>query len=245
MSRPEPIFNVPGAVAGLLLVFAAVHGTRQWLSPDMEQYWTLALAFIPARYSGHAAALPGGQIAAVTSFLTHMFVHGDLTHLGMNSVWFLAFGGAVARRLGGPMFFAFAAVTGIAGILLYLLAHWGQFAPVVGASGAVSGLMGGALRLLHGALRTGGLRTLQDAPRSVPLASVRDTLGDRQMAALIAVWFIVNVGIGLSGDLFVPGQGGIAWEAHIGGFFAGLLGLAWFDGNADAAAVQAPEPPWH
>ena len=60
----------------------------------------LALAFIPARYSGAALELPGGYLTAVTSFVTYMVVHAGWVHLVVNLVWMLAFGSAVARRVG-------------------------------------------------------------------------------------------------------------------------------------------------
>ncbi len=64
--------------------------------------------------------LPGGDVAAVTSFLTHAFVHGDWVHLGLNAAWLVAFGGAVANRIGTVrflLFFAFCADRGRCNLL--------------------------------------------------------------------------------------------------------------------------------
>ena len=101
MDQRQPIFNVPGVVLGLLVSFVVVHLLR-WALPAEDGAWlTAALAFIPARETGLADDLPGGRIAAVTSFITHQFVHGDLAHLGINSAWLLAFGTPVARLATG------------------------------------------------------------------------------------------------------------------------------------------------
>jgi len=100
---------------GLLVSFAAVHLLR-WALPAEDGAWlTALLAFIPAREMGLAADLPGGRIAAVTSFVTHQFVHGDLAHLLINSAWLLAFGSPVARRTGNLRFIAFFLLAGVAG----------------------------------------------------------------------------------------------------------------------------------
>ena len=152
MDQRQPIFNVPGVVLGLLVSFAAVHLLR-WALPAEDGAWlTAALAFIPARETGLADDLPGGRIAAVTSFITHQFVHGDLAHLGINSAWLLAFGTPVARRTDAARFVVFFLLAGTAGALLYLAVNGAVVILVVGASGAISGLMGAAFRFLFRSL---------------------------------------------------------------------------------------------
>jgi membrane associated rhomboid family serine protease len=227
VERREPIFNVAGVVLAVLALLVGVHVLRLALPSDAEQSLTIALAFVPARLTGLAQALPGGQVTTLTSFVTHMTVHGDWAHLGLNSAWLLAFGSAVARRFGPWRFLAYAIACGVAGILLYLPFHWREVAPVVGASGAVSGLMAGALLLIHGAMSGGlgphALDEMQRAPARIPLASLWKVLRDRQVLTLIAVWALLNFGLGVAGGVVAPDAGGIAWEAHLGGFAAGLL----------------------
>lgn len=238
MERREPIFNVPAAVVVVLAALVGVHLVRQVLPPRLDEWVVLTLAFIPARYAGLAAELPGGETAAVTSFLTHMLVHGDATHLLFNSAWLLAFGGAISLRAGGWRFLAFGAVTGIAGALTFLLINPGLLAPVVGASGAVAGLMGGSMRFLFAALDRGGVRLLRESPRAVPLMPLAETLGDRRVQIATGLWLLLNVlavlGIGTG-----EGRGAIAWEAHIGGFVAGLLGFGLFDRPPEPASENA------
>jgi membrane associated rhomboid family serine protease len=242
LQTQEPIFNVPGAVAGLIVMMIGVHVGRQFLSPDFDNWFVGLTAFIPLRYAGGAADLPGGNVASVTSFITHMFVHGDAVHLAFNCAWLLAFGGAIAKRIGGIRFLAFAALTGIAGALLFLALNFGLFAPVVGASGAISGLMGATMRFLFSALDDGGIAQLRDEPRSVRLMPLSETLTDRRVLLATAIWLLLNVlavyGIGTGGA-----AGAIAWEAHIGGYLAGILTFGWFD-LANAKENQS-QPTYH
>lgn len=228
MRSSEPMFNVPRSVVVVMLLLVGVHVLRSLLPEEQDAWLTLALAFIPARYSGDVTGIPGGPVASVTSFVTHMVVHGDLTHLMINTAWLLAFGGAVAERVGGLRFLLFSMLCGVAGAAFFLVFNPGLAAPMVGASGAVSGLMAGTLRFLFPALDGGGLWLLRHAPRSVRLMSLAETLSDRRAIIAIVVWLALNalasLGVGTMGE-----TGGIAWEAHIGGFAAGLVGFGLFD----------------
>ena len=225
----QPIFNVPGAILAMLAVLVAVHAGRSLLADDLDDWLTLALAFIPARYSGAADQLPGGTLAALFSPLTHMLLHGDWAHLGLNAAWLLVFGTIVARRLGQARSVLFTIVTGVVGALAFLVFNWGAVLPMVGASGAISGLMGGAIRLLHAVMRVGAMRDIGVAANFVPLPGVRETLRDRQVLIIVGVTLATNLALGASGSLLTPGSAGIAWEAHLGGFAVGLLAFGVFD----------------
>ena len=145
MEDREPIFNVPAGVLAVLAVLIAVHVALSLMTEDQFTWWVLALAFIPARYSGLAAQLPGGEPAVFTSFVTHMAVHAELIHLAFNSLWLLAFGSVLCMRIGSLRFLTFSISGGIAGALLFLALNPGLAAPVIGASGAVSAMMGGVM----------------------------------------------------------------------------------------------------
>jgi membrane associated rhomboid family serine protease len=231
LSHREPIFNVPGVVLALLAAFFAVHVVRWALPAEQYAWWTTALAFIPARCCGIASDLPGGKVAAVTSYITHLFVHGDLAHLLINSAWLLAFGTPVARRTGPLRFFAFFAVTGIAGALLYLAVKGGVLMLMVGASGAISGLMGASFRFLFRSASESEARGLAGPPHYAPLTSLAETLRDRRVLTVVAGWTLLNVLLAWWGAAGLTDAAGIAWEAHLGGFFAGLLLFGLFDGQ--------------
>ncbi|MGL4396734.1 MAG: rhomboid family intramembrane serine protease [Hyphomicrobium sp.] len=228
MPRRQPIFNAPAIVLALLAAFIAVHVVRSQLSDDNDIWTVLALAFIPARYAGMASALPGGEIAKYTSFVSHAFVHADITHLAINSAWLLAFGSVIAKRIGAVRFLLFSAVSAIAGAALFLAMHWGLVAPVVGASGAVAGLMGGAMRFIFRAIDEGRGWQLREQPSAIPLMSLRECLTDRRIVLASAVFVGLNVLALIGFGAFGTG-GSIAWEAHLGGYFFGLLAFGAFD----------------
>jgi len=227
MTSHDPILNVPRAVTLALAVMIGIQAVRGMLPDEVDVTVLLSLAFIPARYSGAAAELPGGYLTAITSFVTYMVVHGGWMHLLVNVLWMLAFGTAVARRIGTGGFFAFSILCGVAGALTHLVFHWGEMAPMVGASAAISGQMAGALRFIFFARREPGER-IPDFMRS-PLASLPVALRDRRILGFLIFWVVLNAYFGLTAMTFGGSGGGIAWEAHIGGFVCGLLTFGLFD----------------
>ena len=253
--RSEPIFNVPAAVIAVIVVCVLVHLARTYLlTGDEEIDFLLTFAFIPARYDPTIAvdgALPGGWGADIWTFFSYAFIHGDAMHLGVNTVWLLPFGSAVARRFGSLRFIAFFAVTAAAGAAMHLATHQGAVVPMIGASAAISGFMAAAIRF---AFQHGGplsmFRTGADAAYRVPAAPLTTALRDVRIIAFLAAWFGVNVLFGL-GSLAIPGlDQAVAWEAHIGGFLAGLVLFALFDpivAHADADGSPGPgsEPTVH
>ena len=227
MAATEPVFNVPRSVSGVAALLIGVQILRELLPDEVDITLLLALAFIPARYSGAALELPGGYVTAVTSFVTYMTVHAGWVHLLVNLAWMLAFGSAVARRMGDLRFLVFSVLCGIAGALTHLLFHFGDLAPVVGASAAISGQMAGALRFIFGAERLPWERS----PNFIdaPLMSLRQTLTDRRIVAFLIFWVVLNAYFGLGAVQIAGEQGSIAWEAHIGGFLCGLFIFGAFD----------------
>lgn len=240
-NRNEPMFNVPSSVLVVLGLLAAIHLARVALPVDADTWLTLATAFIPSRYAGDAHLLPGGAMAMATSPLSYQLVHGNLTHLMFNGLWLLAFGGAIALRAGAIRFVLFALVCGVIAAGAFLAFNWGARLPVIGASGAVAGLMGGTMRFLFSALDMGGIWRLREAPRSVPLMPLGVALRDRRVLAATAILIGINllafIGVGLGGTGM--GAAGIAWESHIGGYLAGLFLFGLFD----AKVPRAPKRP--
>ena len=153
-------------------------------------------------------------------------MHGDLTHLVINSAWLLAFGTPVARRTDPVRFLVFFALCGVAGALLYLAVNGPMPILVVGASGAISGLMGAAFRFLFRGIASGA-RWRSRFPL-LPLTPLRATLRDRRVLTAVAGWTLFNVVLA-SGAAGLTEAAGIAWGAHLGGFFAGLLLYGLFD----------------
>jgi membrane associated rhomboid family serine protease len=222
----QPIFRAPAVVLWLIAALAGLHAVRLWLPSALGQDMVYEYALIPARYShafvasqaGLAASWPGTVLERAIPFVSYMGLHNDWTHLVINSLWLLAFGPVVARRQGSLLFLVFFLVCGVAGALTYVALNWGSPVPVVGASGAISGLMAAALRMLPG-----------QAPWAEPGTAPLAPLFSRQILIFTLVWAAINIVAGVTG-LGVGGQSGlIAWQAHLGGFLAGLLLCGPFD----------------
>ena len=84
VKQRQPILNAPGVVVGILGIFLALHLARSLLPEEQGAWLTVLLAFIPARLGGSARELPGGEAASITQFVTHQFLHGDITHFLIN-----------------------------------------------------------------------------------------------------------------------------------------------------------------
>ena len=231
----EPILNVPVAVIAVLAVLGLVHGAREWvLTPSADRMLILALAFVPARYDTNVLTdgiLPGGSGADLWTFFSYALLHADWMHLGFNAVWLLAFASPVARRFGAWRFLLFFAVTIGAGALAYLLGHAGSLVPMIGASAGISGMMGAAARF---AFEPGGSLDMWRRDRGsadhVPAAPLIVALRNPRVLTFVAVWFGLNLLFGLVSVPFLVGENqSVAWEAHAGGFLAGLLLFALFD----------------
>jgi len=235
--KREPLFNIPPVIVALIVVMALVHAVRTLLLSDEQNVeFLLTFAFIPARYDNSAVlggVLPGGFGAEIWTFVTYSLIHGGWAHFGVNTIWLLPFGSALARRFGALRFLAFFAVTAAAGAALHLATHAGQTGPVIGASAAVSGAMAGAMRFAfqHGG-PLGMLRGDDEQTYRVPAVPLSGVFRDPRVLIFIFVWFGINLLFGLgsgSGLSITGGDQPIAWQAHIGGFMAGLLLFSWFD----------------
>ncbi len=232
-ARRQPMFNLPPVVIGLLGTLLAIHALRAWLLDPRSDAWTIAtFAFIPLRVSAasaYSAVFPGSEGARIWSFLTYALLHATWGHILINALWLAAFGSPLAWRLGAIRFLLFSAVGAVAGAVLHLVVYPQSPTPMVGASAAISAHMAGASRFVfaHGGPlwrgQEGSGVYRQPAP---PLLAV---LSDGRVLTFLGVWFAVNLVFGLGGASPGLASGAIAWDAHIGGFLAGLLLFPLFD----------------
>jgi membrane associated rhomboid family serine protease len=207
----QPIFNAPWPAVALAAIIVGGFALQTVLpfEPVIQ-----AFAF-------RASDLEAGR---EQTLITALFLHGGWPHALMNAAFALAFAAPVVRFLGVGLrgvavFAAFYLFCGVAANLAFAALHRGDPTPLVGASGAVSGLMGGAARLVAGRGRMG------------PIFSP-------PVLAMGAAWILVNVLVAATG--IAPGAQGatVAWEAHLGGFAAGVLvfGLAGWAAHAGRGA---------
>ncbi len=154
--------------------------------------------------------------------------------MAFNGLWLLAFGSVLAARVGGLRFITFSIAGGISGALLFLLFNPGLAAPVIGASGAVSAMMGAVMRFLLNAIDRGEGYLLRHRPSAIPAVTVLEAIRDRRIVLASIVFLAINllaiIGFGRLGE-----TGAIAWEAHIGGYIFGLLAFGLFDRSDDRA----------
>jgi membrane associated rhomboid family serine protease len=208
-----PVFNAPAVVVAVIGVLAAIHVALYFLG-DSWQVWSLfALALNPIRFVNVGFPSPPG--AEYWSLVTYMLLHGDWMHLIFNSLWLLIFGTPVARYLGSWRFLALCVAAGILGGFASLALHWGQEIFVIGASGAVSGLLAAAIPIMYGKRVWGGARPL----------TLGEFMTNPRALMFTGVWLALTLfsgAAGWTGNSFMS-EGGIAWEAHVGGFVGGLL----------------------
>jgi len=213
------------------------------LLTDNEDLEFLAyFAFVPARYDTSLIGTEtyGGLGPKIWTFVTYAFLHGDFMHLAINSIWFLPFGSAMARRLGTLRFLGFFAVTAAAGAAAYLLTHPHDFVRLVGASAAVSGVMAGSVRFVF---QIGGpiemFRLHDDAAYRVRAASLAAALRDSRVIIFLLAWFGPNLWLAVGTPSL--SEQSVAWEAHIGGFLAGLILFALFDPVPPQSEIKPSE----
>ncbi len=255
--RSEPLSFAPPAILAIVAFMLALHGYRAlWIGlydeADMELL--KPLAFVAARFSlltgqaaladvvrDIAAAAPEAQPlkrylaqafladgeGAPWTLVTYAFLHAGWEHVIFNSLWLLVFGSPVLQRFGLARFSAFFAVTAAAAAALHAVLNPLDVSVLVGASGAVSGLTAAALRFAF----TGPGFGIGQGPETarLPAPPLMTVLRDRRVMIFVAVWFGLNLLAGLGIPVGGTTEARIAWEAHVGGFLAGLLMFPLFD----------------
>ncbi len=198
----QPIFNAPFLAMLIPLVIVGGYALQCTLSPRDGDNLIEAYALIPV-------LLRQGDVLPL---ITHQFLHGSWMHALFNAGFCLAFATPVVRALGkgagGVLsYLGYFLVCGVVAGIGYCLLNSGSMVPVLGASGAISGLLGAAIRL-------------QGAPgRLVPLAHPR-------VIAMSLTWCGINLASAFVPTLMGAEQGqGIAWQTHIVGYIFGLLSI--------------------
>jgi len=196
----ERAINLPPTILWLIVINLAIQGLRELLSDSADQGLVLQFGLIPATYT----AENGDLLSMIASPFTYQFLHGGWVHVGVNMLSLAAFGAPVERILGPRRFVAFYLSAGIVAGLVHVLFFLDSTDPVVGASGAISGVFGAVLMLLRSSGRLSSL---------LPVAGI---------------WIALNIFFGYFGA--TPGAGGepVAWLAHIGGFVYGLVAIRFF-----------------
>jgi len=220
----EPIFNLPAGVTVFALVLIAIHAAYEFVL-GADGQWALAIWFgyLPIRLT-ETASVPGGFLPMLWSPLTHALLHGSWAHLFLNVAWFAIFATPTAHRYGTVRMLVAFFVGAVAGALAFTALQWGQLHVLIGASGGVAGLTGLAMRFVFQPVEVARHpETGQVVMLGRRLSTLPEVFGNRRSRIFTFFW----VGINLAVPIYerIDGAEGslIAWQAHIGGFVAGLL----------------------
>ncbi len=201
-TRTTPFFTVLLIAANVLAFVYQVS-----LPPAVAERMVFAMGVVPAFWTGEVAAEPG-----ILSFVTCMFLHGSLLHLLGNMLFLWIFGNNVEDALGHVKYLGFYLLTGICASVTHVVFNPSSMLPVIGASGAISGVLG-AYILYYPRARVIGIVPLLP-PFFMPRFEVPAFF-------FLGFYFVLQI---LNGVLASANEaGGVAWWAHIGGFVVGLF----------------------
>lgn len=258
----EPIFNLPPVVIALVALILGVHLLASYLDERASLEIVFHWGFVPGAWTVWRSPeslndilqglMAGGDMrgaalarvalldapSSVWSPLTYAVLHGSWSHVVLNALWLAAFGTPVARRLGAARFLALCVATALGGALAHWLTHAHDFAPMVGASAVVSGMMGAAAWFAFSASPRGGLVDAYAHLR--PRETFAQMLRNKRTMTFFGIWFALNFLFGVGAGPLGISDGGVAWEAHIGGFVLGLALFPLLDASPPRPAPRRP-----
>ncbi len=202
----NPTRSFPIITISLIMTNIAVF-LYQYFSPYGLGYYIRYMSLIPYEIT-HFVSLPF-RISPPLTLLTSIFMHGDFFHIAGNMLYLWIFGNNVEDFLGSLRFILFYLFSGISASIIHILFYPNSTTPLVGASGAISGILGAYL-LLYPYARIYTLVFLFFILRVVQIPAY----------FFLIFWFfmqVINIGVG-----------GVAWFAHIGGFLFGLFFISTF-----------------
>ena len=203
----------PGPVARVTLALVVLNVIAFLLelgqaSQGALQSFVQAWGVVPREYTAGRDLPPGIPLPFWTTLVTSMFLHGGWMHLGGNMLYLWIFGDNIERRLGHARFLLFYLACGVAAALAHIFFNASSNVPTVGASGAISGILGGYMLLFP-----------QNRVRVLTAYGVSAV----PAVFMLGLWILIQFINGMGEIANTPETGGVAYMAHIGGFVAGLL----------------------
>ena len=202
---------IPYVTIGLITVNTAVFVFQTILGPKIKEVFILKTAAIPYEIMSLKDVSPANFLPPPFTLLTSMFVHGGIFHVFWNMLFLWIFGDNIEDRLGKIKFIIFYLLTGVAASMAHVAMNPDSAIPLIGASGAIAGILGAYIVLYPRAK----ILTLLFFFFFVQVVKIPAII-------FLGIWFltqILNIGAG----------GGIAWYAHIGGFATGVVLIFLFD----------------
>jgi membrane associated rhomboid family serine protease len=167
-----------------------------------------AWGVVPREYSTGQDLPPEIGLPFWTTLFTSMFLHGGWLHLGGNMLYLWIFGDNLEKVMGHARFTMFYLICGVAAGLAHIVVSAASGIPSVGASGAISGVLGGYLLLF---------------PRNRVRILTRGGVVAVPAMLVLGFWIVIQLINGVGAFAATPETGGVAYMAHIGGFVAGLV----------------------
>ena len=224
---------------GVIATCVLVYLWQASLGAQAGTYAVYSYGFIPAVLFGDAELPPElAAVPAVGTLFTSMFLHGGLMHLAGNMLYLWVFGNNVEDNLGHVRFLIFYLLCGVAAAFAQALPDPASEIPMIGASGAISGVLGAYLILYP------------HARVHVLIPFVILFLHTVRAGWLLGFWFVFQLLSGLLGD---ASAGGVAFWAHVGGFVAGMVLVfpfkrravtLWQPPRSQAFQVERRRGPW-
>ena len=209
----NPVYH-PTPVTQVLIVLNILVYLLMLLGPAGFHHYILQFGLIPREIVSHKDLLPPTPLPWPSTMFTHMFMHGGLMHLGGNMLFLFIFGNNVEDVMGSWRFLLFYLLVGLGASLVHVLLNAGSTIPLVGASGAISGILGAyMLRFPRARIDLGVFffLFLLAKPR-VPAAVV------------LGVWIMMQL-FGATNGM----ESGVAYGVHIAGFILGMLLMKRFE----------------
>ena len=189
-----------------------------------------AWGVVPREYAAGRDLAPAIPYPYWTTLFTSMFLHGGWGHLGGNMLFLWIFGDNLEHRLGHLRFVVFYLVCGLAAGLAHILANSASLVPTVGASGAISGVLGGYLLMF---------------PRNRVYVMTYGGVATVPAMLMLGLWILLQFINGVGSVADTPETGGVAYLAHIGGFIAGLaLAPLFAVGRVTRSGPSTPPRSW-
>jgi membrane associated rhomboid family serine protease len=200
---PPPLVTIALLVVNVLAFF--LEFSRP---PEALEAFIQAWGIVPREYSAGQDLAPTIPLPFWSTLITSMFLHGGWMHLGGNMLYLWIFGDNIEKLVGHARFLLFYLLCGLAAGLAHILFSANSGVPTIGASGAISGILGGYLLLF---------------PRNRVRVLMRGGVTSVPAIVVLGFWIVIQLISGLGSITNAPDTGGVAYLAHIGGFVAGLL----------------------
>lgn len=207
----NPTERIPIITIGLIAINCMIHFYQFALPYQETQLFIYQFGLIPVEITHFRDMTPDIPFPVLLSPFSSMFLHGDILHLGGNMLYLWIFGNNIEDSLGHIRFLIFYLLSGLAAVALFILFDPNGTVPLVGASGAIAGLLGAYIVAFPRA-RVLTLIWIIFFIRLIWLPAI----------FILGYWFVIQILMAFSA-LGTQQSGGVAWFAHVGGFVFGWL----------------------